>query len=52
MLCARAAGVLAVLLANHNRADEFAAHADFTIETIEQILQIIDDEKATDPADI
>jgi len=52
MLCAKAAGAVAVLLANHNRADEFTAYADFTIETIEQILQIIDDEKATDPADI
>jgi HAD superfamily hydrolase (TIGR01509 family) len=41
MLCARAAGVPAVLLANHNRADEFSAYADFTIETIEQILEII-----------
>jgi HAD superfamily hydrolase (TIGR01509 family) len=42
MLCAKAAGAVAVLLANHNRADEFTAHADFTIETIEQILQIIE----------
>ena len=46
MLCAKAAGAVAVLLANHNRADEFTAHADFTIETIEQILQII---KKTEP---
>lgn len=41
LLCAKAAGAIAVLLANHNQADEFAEHADFTIETIEQILQII-----------
>jgi len=41
MLCAKAAGAVAVLLANHTNADEFTAHADFTIETIEQILQII-----------
>lgn len=41
LLCAKAAGAVAVLLANHNQADEFAEHADFTIETIEQILQII-----------
>ena len=41
LLCAKAAGAVAVLLANHNRADEFAEHADFAIETIEQIFQII-----------
>lgn len=43
--CAKAAGAVAVLLANHERADEFAEHADFTIETIDQILQIIEDKK-------
>lgn len=43
MLCAKAAGAIPVLLTNHNRADEFTPHADFTIETIEQILQIIRD---------
>lgn len=43
--CARGAGAVAVLLANHPRADEFAEHADFTIETIDQILQIIEDRK-------
>jgi HAD superfamily hydrolase (TIGR01509 family) len=41
LLCAKAAGAVAVLLANHERADEFAEHADFCIERIEQILQII-----------
>ncbi|MDD5327678.1 MAG: HAD family hydrolase [Phycisphaerae bacterium] len=39
--CARAAGAGAVLLANHKRADEFAKHADFCIERIDQILEII-----------
>ncbi|MFA5239448.1 MAG: HAD family hydrolase [Phycisphaerae bacterium] len=39
--CARAAGAGAVLLANHKRADEFAEHADFCIERIDQILEII-----------
>jgi len=43
--CAKAAGAVAILLANHPRADEFAEHADFTIETIDQILQIIEDKK-------
>jgi phosphoglycolate phosphatase-like HAD superfamily hydrolase len=43
LLCARAAGAVAVLLANHNRAAEFAEHADFTIDRFSQILQIIED---------
>ena len=41
LLCAKAAGAVAVLLANHDQADEFAEHADFCIENISQILQII-----------
>jgi len=45
LLCAKAAGAIAVLLANHSRADEFAEHADFIVEKVEQILQIIEDEK-------
>ena len=43
LLCAKAAGAVAVLLANSNRADEFAEHADFRIETIDEILQIVED---------
>jgi len=45
MLCAKAAGAVAVLLANHSRADEFAEHADFCIEKISLILQIINNNK-------
>ncbi len=45
LLCARAAGAVAVLLTNHNQADEFGEHADFTIETIDQVLEIIEDKK-------
>ncbi len=45
LLCAKAAGAVSVLLANHNRAGEFAEHADFTIETIDQILEIIEKKK-------
>ena len=41
VLSARAAGAISVLLANHQRAEEFAAHADFKIENLEQILEII-----------
>jgi HAD superfamily hydrolase (TIGR01509 family) len=45
LLCAKAAGAVAVLLANHNQADEFAEHADFCIEDINRILEIIDSKK-------
>jgi HAD superfamily hydrolase (TIGR01509 family) len=45
LLCAKAAGAIAVLLANNKQADEFAEHADFIIERIDRILQIIEDEK-------
>ena len=41
LLCAKAAGACAVLLANHHQADEFAEHADFCIENITGILDII-----------
>ncbi len=41
LLCAKAAGAVAVLLANHSRAAEFAKHADFCIENISQIIEII-----------
>jgi HAD superfamily hydrolase (TIGR01509 family) len=42
LLCAKAAGAFSVLLANHDKAGEFAEHADFTIENISQVLQIIE----------
>lgn len=41
ILCAKAAGAVSVLLTNHPKANEFAEHADFTIEKIDGILQII-----------
>lgn len=41
LLSAKAAGAAAVLLANHTRADEFAEYADFVIDRIDQILEII-----------
>ena len=41
LLCAKAAGACAVLLANHHNADDFAEHADFCIENISGILNII-----------
>lgn len=45
LLCARAAGAIAVLLANHDAADEFAAHADYTIKNMSQILEIIEEKQ-------
>jgi HAD superfamily hydrolase (TIGR01509 family) len=43
--CAKAAGAVAVLLANHIQAQKFAEHADFVIEKIDQILQIVKDQR-------
>ncbi len=45
LLCAKAAGAVAVLLVNHNQAGVFAEHADFCIEDISRILQIIEEKK-------
>ena len=42
LLSAKAAGAVAVLLANHDQADDFVEHADFCIEDISRILEIID----------
>ena len=47
LLCAKAAGAIAVLLANHDRAGEFTEHADFTIEKIDQVLQIIEEKNTS-----
>jgi len=41
LLCAKSAGAVAVLLANHNQAGKFVKHADFSIENIGGILEII-----------
>ena len=40
--CARSAGASAILLASHERANEFAAEADFVIEKLGQLLHIIE----------
>ena len=47
LLCARAAGAAAVLLANHSRAGEFAEHADFCIENLSEIIKIVADSNRT-----
>jgi HAD superfamily hydrolase (TIGR01509 family) len=42
LLCARAAGAIPVLITNHDRAAEFAHHADFTVQTLHELLPIVD----------
>ncbi len=46
LLCAKAAGAGAVLLANHSRAAEFAEHADFCIQSIDALLKIIENKNS------
>jgi len=46
VLCAKAAGAIPVLLANHPRAPEFVQHADFVIRNLREVLQIIDDKNS------
>ncbi len=41
LLSAKAAGAVAVLLANHSQAEEFAEYADFSIKSIGRILEIV-----------
>ncbi len=41
--CARAAGAVPVLIANHPQASRFAAEADFQITQLDEILRIIDE---------
>jgi HAD superfamily hydrolase (TIGR01509 family) len=45
LLCAKAAGAVAVLLANHSKAGEFTEYADFCIKNISEILEIIENKK-------
>ena len=46
LLCAKAAGAVAVLLLNHNQAEEFAEHADFCVENISGILEIVENKNS------
>ena len=46
LLCAKAAGAVAVLLTNHDQADEFAEHADFCVENMSRILEIIENKNS------
>jgi len=47
LLCARAVGAVSVLIANHDRAAEFAQHADFTVQTLHELLPIVDNHNCT-----
>ena len=42
LLSAKAAGAVAVLLKTHKESDRFAPHADYTIDSLNKILDIID----------
>jgi HAD superfamily hydrolase (TIGR01509 family) len=46
VLCAKSAGSIAVLLKNQEHAEEFAQHADFNIDSIDQIMDIIKDKQS------
>jgi len=46
ILCAKTAGAVAVLLKNQDQAEEFARQADFSIERVDQIRQIIKDKQS------
>jgi len=47
LLCAKAAGAIPVLITNHDRAPEFAHHADFTVQTLHELLPIVDNQNGT-----
>jgi len=51
LLCAKAAGASAVLLVNTEKARDFVEHADFVIERIDQILQIVEENNNTQTSD-
>ena len=42
LLSAKAAGAIAILLKTHKDSDRFAVHADYTITSLDKILDIID----------
>jgi len=45
IMCAKAAGAVAVLLTNHKKAKEFAEYADFVIDKLEQVVEIVQKHK-------
>lgn len=48
LLCARSAGAMAVLITSQQQNDDFAAHADFQIQELPEVLDIIDRKQGTE----
>lgn len=46
--CARAAGAIGVLIANHPQASRFAAEADFQIDQLNEVLRIVEKRTETE----
>lgn len=46
LLCAKAAGAYATLLANHGDAVKFTEHADYCIDNISQVLEIVENKNS------
>ena len=44
LLCARAAGAIAVWMVNNGQSGEFSEHADFEIRQLNEVLRIVDDQ--------
>jgi HAD superfamily hydrolase (TIGR01509 family) len=51
LLCARAAGALAVWMVNDGQAGEFSEHADFEIKELNEVLRIVDEQNRSDRTD-
>lgn len=51
LLCAKAAGAIAVWMVNNGQAGEFSEHADFEIKELNEVLRIIDDRNRSDRTD-
>ena len=43
MMSAKAAGAISVLIKTHSQSEQFSKYADFTISSLDEILQIIED---------
>ena len=48
LLCARAAGAIPVWITSPHHNQDFADHADFQIDRLNEILQIVDERNTTD----
>ena len=46
LLCARSAGAVPVWLKNHHHNQDFTEHADFTVDKLEQVIDIIGEDKS------